>query len=820
MKYAIEDFLRVGDDPDDWSTAFARAIATVQSGSFGGVTIALQNRTYKLKQTINIIRRVAIVGDDSMPVVSSGSDSFEVPRLLWTTDCVGIEVHYPNTHPDVITGASSASPIQITCASHGYVTGDHIHIQNVLGNTAANGYWTITNTGANTFTLDSSTWVSGAYTSGGTFGPAGSYTTDPTSDPRLFTIRNVILEGTGKATGLGYHAIKSRRTIILDNVTVRNWGGDALRLYADSRGDRTNGTGRFAGSLGNTNACQVRGMNIRQVGGYGIVTGAGDANASVFWGPSADDCGYGYSLLTATSTGVSVSSNVATATFVSHPFQVGDCIKSAGCTTDTTGAQITATTATTITYVLSATNGALADGVGTFTGLAIQYFESPLIGNLWIAPLTGATFNGGIGIKANSGKSLFLWLYAEGSSGALHQIEAPAQVVGGAYVPSGPSIFAGTYDWQVSPGMQFSNNFTTGSVFTGGTASADLIDTAWEITNPNDTGTNRWQWEKSQTQTWEYVVQNVAAQIAYAVTARNNKREGIAKFSLPQGLLFSDTTNSKGALLPFKNGSVETWLESRGGRVTVSNATNATPIVVTTGAAHGLVSGQRVEIRNVGGNANANGKFKITVTDGTHFSLQDSAGTNIAGSGTYTSSTGLVIAECATGFFSTAPADGTWFVGDRVWNTTPTATSPAYWLCTASGVPGTWSEGPRNNATVQTTGSVEHANLEIKRVAFAALTTGTADDITIFNANCPGAIRILRYELWISTAVSASTADLRTAAAGGGSLVFESNDSGTTGLKQPLTSTATATVANNGSLYLRRSDRAIAGEIILYCVRT
>lgn len=66
-----------------------------------------------------------------------------------------------------ITGATNASPIQITIANHGLSTGETVVIASVGGNTAANGTWAITVTGANTFTLNGSTG-NGAYTSGGT----------------------------------------------------------------------------------------------------------------------------------------------------------------------------------------------------------------------------------------------------------------------------------------------------------------------------------------------------------------------------------------------------------------------------------------------------------------------------------------------------------------------------------------------------------------------------------------------------------------------------------------------------------------------------
>src|SRR5206468_1527484 len=76
-----------------------------------------------------------------------------------------------------VTGATNAGPISITtAAAHGLATGTLVKIAGVQGNTAANGVWTITVTGATTFTLNGSTG-SGAFVAGGaTWAVAG---TDP-----------------------------------------------------------------------------------------------------------------------------------------------------------------------------------------------------------------------------------------------------------------------------------------------------------------------------------------------------------------------------------------------------------------------------------------------------------------------------------------------------------------------------------------------------------------------------------------------------------------------------------------------------------------
>jgi len=63
----------------------------------------------------------------------------------------------------------------------------------------------------------------------------------------------------------------------------------------------------------------------------------------------------------------------------------------------------------------------------------------------------------------------------------------------------------------------------------------------------------------------------------------------------------------------------------------ITGATNATPIVITS-TAHGLATGDYVDVSSVGGNTAANGFWPITVVDANSFSLNGSVG-----NGAYTS---------------------------------------------------------------------------------------------------------------------------------------------------------------------------------------
>lgn len=68
----------------------------------------------------------------------------------------------------------------------------------------------------------------------------------------------------------------------------------------------------------------------------------------------------------------------------------------------------------------------------------------------------------------------------------------------------------------------------------------------------------------------------------------------------------------------------------------VTDATNATPIVVTIDAAHNLLNGDMVTISGVGGNGAANGDFAVSNKAPTTFELEDLEHADVAGTGAYT----------------------------------------------------------------------------------------------------------------------------------------------------------------------------------------
>lgn len=95
---------------------------------------------------------------------------------------------------------------------------------------------------------------------------------------------------------------------------------------------------------------------------------------------------------------------------------------------------------------------------------------------------------------------------------------------------------------------------------------------------------------------------------------------------------------------------------------------------------------------------------------------------------------------------------------------------------------------------------------------------GTADDVTIYNANAPFAFRILDCWAILNAAVGGSTIQLRDTAGGGGSALSSALSSAATGTVRN-NDTSSRAVAANGSVFVRRSDRSVAGRIIILALR-
>ncbi len=99
----------------------------------------------------------------------------------------------------------------------------------------------------------------------------------------------------------------------------------------------------------------------------------------------------------------------------------------------------------------------------------------------------------------------------------------------------------------------------------------------------------------------------------------------------------------------------------------IVNTTNAIPIAVTTGVAHGFFTGQSATVTGVRGNVAANISTTITVTGPTTFTLDGSNGTVVPGvNGPYTAG-GQVVVTSLGGTGTGAPQIGSPIVGILQW---------------------------------------------------------------------------------------------------------------------------------------------------------
>lgn len=111
--------------------------------------------------------------------------------------------------------------------------------------------------------------------------------------------------------------------------------------------------------------------------------------------------------------------------------------------------------------------------------------------------------------------------------------------------------------------------------------------------------------------------------------------------------------------------------------------------------------------------------------------------------------------------------------------------------------------------------------LYVLRKTLAAGAGGSADDVTIYAAAVPFACRLVGVSLFVSTAVALATVQLRDATGSGGNALFGALVASAAGMVQLLSSEqATATLAANASLVVRRSDSGVAGEIVIYVAKS
>jgi hypothetical protein len=109
------------------------------------------------------------------------------------------------------------------------------------------------------------------------------------------------------------------------------------------------------------------------------------------------------------------------------------------------------------------------------------------------------------------------------------------------------------------------------------------------------------------------------------------------------------------------------------------------------------------------------------------------------------------------------------------------------------------------------------AGLAVIYKPFAAGGGGSPDDVEIFPAgSLPFKFRVVDFALYVSTAVGASSAEIRDEAGGGGNLLASASSAATGRVANAENATAVATPGATKGLFVRRSDDGVAGEAILF----
>ncbi len=128
-------------------------------------------------------------------------------------------------------------------------------------------------------------------------------------------------------------------------------------------------------------------------------------------------------------------------------------------------------------------------------------------------------------------------------------------------------------------------------------------------------------WTRVSTTAMNNRITSVTSNIEMSVGNVSNVVLGILESGAPVGIFHSGDAGSTWQEMDYPTMPVTTATV-----YTVTNATNASPIVITTSAPHGYANNNYVEVTGVTGNTAANGLHQITVLTTTSFSLDFSVG--------------------------------------------------------------------------------------------------------------------------------------------------------------------------------------------------
>lgn len=550
------------------------------------------------------------LGDEDTVTPSTYAEVFRNPAVLVSSGTVFVSVN-----KSAVAGASNASPIAITAAApHGYQTGQQVSITGVLGNTAANGTFTITVTDATTFTLNGSTgngaWTSGGVSTGLLSGNTiiGSPSGPPTAEQIAITASlalgaedvEAILAFTGAANALSldtlnvllrYQRLSSALSFSISDLLLwiqltnrAPFGGmpaDTLEFLRRLAVLQTTGLAVFDLDylLRNQSASQSS-LTFTPAQATVLLQAIRDAIAKL---PVPK---------TIAITGASNTAPITITTALPNGLQTGAqvTISGVGGNTAANGTFIiTVTSPTSFTLNGSTGNGAWTSG-GTITTSA---YTDDTIQTIFVAALTTATSTSANVVTPILVKTGVLPLDSStinklvGETSGVNPTQFPALISAFTSVAKAAALFSALKPTEAEFAFVAQNAPSFAWLDPGALPLVPISTSPYPA--------------------FEALVR--ALKLDQRQFARNPKLFDILGQWLPPNPLPPDLTTAIGGPI-----------------ITLTAASNASPIAVSTASPHGLQTGAQVTVGGVLGNTAANGTFTITVTGPLDFTLDGSTG--------------------------------------------------------------------------------------------------------------------------------------------------------------------------------------------------
>lgn len=865
----IEDFYLAADG-DDWSPAVARAQAAWDGSANlnNPISLVFGSRQYTFLSKVEVYKRCNFIGATPMPFVSASRGSDLVNDgicCLYFASTGGFELHSTGTYSSdltasaqtvhfqdlIISGASSSGG----ASKHGIIAHCALSMHNV-GVVYFGGAGVLVHSNSGSPNLqpvrgnsNNSIFSYCRFQRNGTAGTAIDG-----GDVNCMVFDNCYWDDNGEyyasgaitaATSAIYVKAASAAissSSISSNVLTMDMGvaqsvhGYVIGDYIATAGLSANVTSaQITGVSGNNITCDLTAANNATNGAgtlYPLAAGNTSKLITVVLNTASDITKFDRGSV------VTVTNTTLTAPYSSpgkKVFYVYNGVSSGNASTIT------------LEGTSSLTTGALADGVGTVTGIAVQLFDSSTIFNQYNRPFFGANYNGGYGIYSEgSGKNTFIGPYTEGTSTDIFYNNSSVIINGNCDVNSASTdssaiMRANEGCLDVYQAVRTHNAYAAnvaGTVVTQVGSAAEPkqafysgdVDTNAEIYlfyNNTASAQNAGGW-------WEWCRNTGSSGAVLRLGDDTNTRGDLANIWVPGGnattysgggiylssfnsLTGGVTASSATYFKSIDNGSYTTYLKCIGEMYEVTGcASDGTGETRVTTATHTVLDGERVLVQGVGGVTSAAVNSLWIVKDKTSTTV-DLTGSTFGG--TYTSSTGRMIRLRGEAYVSAPPTNGTWALGDMAWNKNPLTSGIIGWVCTVAGTPGTWRV-IKHSAETNLDSSLSYVGTtQTLRAALAAGgAAGTGDTVTLLDTSpgLPNAIRVVDVVLYTSTAVGGSTCTLQDS---------DSNDlssalsSASTGVARNAY-TSTVTVATAKGLKVVRTDRAMVGEIVVTYVIT